>query len=36
MKKGASASVLEKTNIECEDCGNLLVEWEKKPDKIMY
>lgn len=36
LKKGASASVLDKANIECEDCRKLLVEWEKKPDKIMY
>ncbi|MEL4304940.1 nucleoside deaminase [Methanococcoides sp. LMO-2] len=36
LRKGASASVLEKSNIECEGCRKLLVEWEKKPDKIMY
>ncbi|WP_445475977.1 nucleoside deaminase [Methanococcoides methylutens] len=36
LKKGASPSVLEKTNLECESCRELLVEWENKPDKIMY
>lgn len=36
LRKDASAPILEKTNIECEDCRKLLVEWEKKPDKIMY
>lgn len=36
LKKDSSASLLEKSNIECEECRKLLVEWEKKPDKIMY
>ncbi|WP_440952349.1 nucleoside deaminase [Methanococcoides sp. FTZ1] len=36
LKKGASASVLENSHVECKGCRDLLVEWEKKPDKIMY
>ncbi|KGK98816.1 cytosine deaminase [Methanococcoides methylutens] len=36
LKKGASPSVLEKTNVECEGCRKLLDEWEEKPDKMMY
>ncbi|NYT19795.1 MAG: nucleoside deaminase [Methanosarcinales archaeon] len=36
LKKGASPSVLEMTNTECESCRKLLVEWDNKPDKIMY
>ncbi|MGM0771390.1 MAG: nucleoside deaminase [Halobacteriota archaeon] len=34
--KGSSTSLLEKANIECEECHKLLVEWDEKPDKVMY